>query len=161
MANYVESNLTRGEVVVKKADKSPLALLGAWINAILFFWLLLIPVFKAIAATIRFSCLELAITNKRMVGKVGVFNTQTLDAPLNKIQNVGTKQTFWGKIFNFSTVEIDTAAGKFAFTYIKNGDAFKSMILGQVDQYEEDRLKQQAEQMAKAMAGAINNQPQA
>lgn len=152
---YVEQNLGKNEVIVKKADRNALFLLGAWIKGILLFWLLLIPTIKAIAATIRFTRVELAITNKRIIGKVGVFNTKSLDTPLNKIQTVGAKQTFFGKIFNYSTITIDTAAGKFEFDCIKSGDNFKGMVMAQIDQFEEDRIAQQANQMANAMAGVI------
>ncbi|MBQ7769834.1 MAG: PH domain-containing protein [Clostridia bacterium] len=153
---YVEQNLGKNEVIVKKADRNGLFLLGVWIKGILLFWLLLIPLFKAIAATIRFTHVELAITNKRLVGKVGVFNTKTLDAPLNKIQTVGEKQKFFGKIFNYSTITVTTAAGEFEFDCIKSGAQFKNMIMAQIDQFEEDRIAQQANQMASAMASVIN-----
>ncbi len=156
MGKYVESNLGKGEIIVKNADRNGLALLGIWLKGIALCWLLLIPVFKAIAATICFMKVELSFTNKRVLGKVGVFNTKALDAPLNKIQTVGVQQPFFGKIFNYGTVTIDTASGKFAFGYVKNADAFKSQLMGQVDQFEEDRIKQQADEMARAMAGAIN-----
>ncbi len=156
MGKYVENNLGKNETIVKKADLNGLFLLSAWIKGILLFWLFLIPTFKAIIATVRFKNIELAITNKRVVGKVGVANTQALDAPLNKVQNVSVTQGFWGKIFNFGTVRIDTAAGKFEFGAIKNADAFKGMIMSQIDQYEEDRVKQQAAEMANAMSAALN-----
>ena len=155
MGKYVESNLGKNEVLVKKAELNGLFLLSAWIVGILFFWLLFIPTIKAIIATVRFSHIELAITNKRCIGKVGVANTSSLDAPLNKVQNVSVSQTLGGKIFNYSTVQIDTAAGKFVFGAIKNGEAFKGMLMSQIDQFEEDRIKQQADQMARAMAGVI------
>ncbi len=153
---YVEKNLGKNEVIVKKADRNALFLVGTWVKGILLCWLLLIPTIKAIAATIRFTHVELAITNKRIVGKVGVFNTKSLDAPLNKIQNVSDKQTFFGKIFNYSTININTAAGEYTFDCIKSGAQFKGMIMAQIDQYEEDRIAQQATQMANAMAGVIN-----
>jgi len=132
-----------------------LFLVGTWIKGILLCWLLLIPVFKAIAATVRHFKIELAITDKRVVGKVGVFNTKALDAPLNKIQNVSVAQPFWGKIFNYGTVKINTAAGEFDFDGIASADSFKGMIMAQIDQYEEDRVKQQAAEMANAMATAM------
>lgn len=153
---YVENNLTKNEVIVKKADRNGLFLLGVWIKGILFCWLLLIPLIKAIIKTVQFNNVELAITNKRIVGKTGVVNTDALDAPLNKIQNVSVNQSFGGKIFNYSTVQINTAAGVWKFNAIKNGDKFKGMIMAQVDQYEEDRIKQQAAEMASAMAGVMN-----
>ncbi|MDE5666688.1 MAG: PH domain-containing protein [Clostridia bacterium] len=156
MGNYVENSLGKNETIVKKADRNGLFLLSAWLKGILFCWLLFIPTIKAIIATIQFNHVELAITTKRVVGKTGVFNTKSLDAPLNKVQNVSVTQKLSGKIFNFSTVKITTAAGELAFGAIKNGEAFKSMLMSQIDQFEEDRIKLQATQMAQAVAGAIN-----
>ncbi len=156
MGKYVENNLGKNEVIVKKADRNGLFLLATWLKGILLCWLLLIPTIKAIIATVQFNHVELAITNKRIVGKYGVVNTKALDASLNKVQNVSVTQTFFGKIFNYSTVKINTAAGEFEFGAIKNADAFKGMIMAQIDQFEEDRLAQQANQMAQAMAGALN-----
>ncbi len=158
MGKYVEGTLGKNESIVKKAELNGLFLLGAWIKGILLFWLLFIPTIKALIATVKFFHIELAITNKRIIGKVGVLNTKALDAPLNKIQNVSVTQPFFGKLFNFGTVQIDTAAGKYTFSSIKNADAFKNMILAQVDQFEEDRVKQQASEMANAMSAAINRQ---
>lgn len=156
MSKYVENSLGKNETIVKKADLNGLFLVGAWVKGILLIWLLFIPFIKAIIATVRFSAIELAITSRRVVGKIGVANTKAMDAPLNKIQNVSVTQPFLGKIFNYGTIKITTAAGEFTFGAIKNADAFKGMIMAQMDQFEEDRLKQQADQMAKAMAGAIN-----
>jgi uncharacterized membrane protein YdbT with pleckstrin-like domain len=156
MGKYVEQNLGKNELIVKKADLNPIFLLTAWLKGILLCWLLFIPTIKAIIATIRFLNIELAITNKRIVGKIGVLHTQSLDSPLNKIQNVAVEQKFAGKIFNYSTVVITTAAGSYNFIGIKNGDAFKGMVMAQIDQAEEDKIKSQASQMAQAMAGVIN-----
>lgn len=155
MGKYVENNLGKSETIVKKADLNGLFLLGAWLKGILLCWLLLIPTVKAIIATVRFKHIELAVTTKRVIGKIGVASTQALDAPLNKIQNVGVTQPFFGKLFNYGTVTVTTAAGEFKFGAIKQADAFKRMVMSQIDQFEEDRIKQQADQMAKAMAGAI------
>lgn len=156
MSKYVEQNLNRGETIVKKADLNPLMLVFTWVFGILFCWLLLIPLVKAIIATVKYCNIELAVTNKRVVGKVGVFSTRTLDAPLNKVQNAATKGTLGGKIFNYATITINTAAGEFDFVGIKNADAFKGILMNQIEAYEEQRLKDQAQQMATAMASAIN-----
>ncbi len=155
MGKYVEKNLNRNETIVKKAQLSPLSLIFTWVIGILFCWLLLIPLIKAIIATVKFCNIELAVTNKRVVGKVGVLDSKSLDAPLNKIQNVSTSSTLGGKIFNYGNITINTAAGTFSFKGIKNADAFKGVIMAQVEQYEEDRVKAQAQEMANAMAAAI------
>lgn len=155
MGKYVENNLGKNETIVKKADINGLSLIPTWIFGILFCWLLFIPLIKAIVATVRFMNIELAVTNKRVVGKVGVASTNALDAPLNKIQNVSVSQGFWGKIFNYGVIKINTAAGEFVFTAVKNVNQFKGVIMAQIDQYEEDRIKQQAAEMANAMSAAM------
>lgn len=157
MGKYVENQIGKNESIVKKADLNGLFILGAWIKGILFCWLFLIPTIKAIISTIKFNNIELAVTNKRIIGKVGVANTSAMDSPLNKIQNVSLTQPFLGKIFNYSTVEIVTAAGKYQFPAIKDGQGFKNIVMAQIDQYEEDRVKQQASEMAKSMASVLNN----
>lgn len=97
MKKYVESNLSRNESVVKKADFNCLYLLKTWLRGILFFWILFIPTIRAIIDTVYFLFYELAITDKRIIGKEGIISTYVLDAPLNKIQNVSVVQPFWVK----------------------------------------------------------------
>lgn len=156
MGNYVENNLGKNEAITKKAERNWMFLIGTWLKGVLFCWVLLIPLIKAIIKTVQFFSIELAITNKRIIGKTGVVNTSSLDSPLNKIQNVAVKQPLFGKIFNYADVTVTTAAGSYSFGAIKNADAFKNMVLAQIDQYEEDRVKQQASEMASAMASVIN-----
>lgn len=158
MGNYVENNLAKNEVIVKKADLNPLFLLGVWIKGILLCWLLFIPLIKAIVATVQFFHIELAVTSKRVIGKVGVLNTKSLDAPLNKVQNASVTQPFFGKIFNYGNIKIDTAAGAFVFSAVKNPEDFKGALMAQIEQYEEDRVKQQAAEMATAMANAMKQE---
>ena len=155
MGRYVEQNLTKNEKVVKNAELNVLNLVWSWVIGILFFWLLLIPVFKAIKATMIYCNTELSITNKRIIGKTGLANSGSLDAPLDKIQNVSVTSTLGGKIFNYGTVQINTAAGKFLFGGVKNADSFKNMITVAIDEAEEEKAKHQAEEMAAAMASAM------
>ena len=162
MGQYVEQNLTRNERVVKSAELNPLKLVFAWVFGILFFWLFLIPLVKAIKATIIHVNTELAITNKRIIGKTGVANSGSLDAPLDKIQNVSAYTTFWGKLFNYGTIQINTAAGQFKFMGVKNVDSLKNMVTVAIDEAEEEKVKHQAEEMAAAMAAAMQaNNPAA
>lgn len=69
---------------------------------------------------------ELCITNKRMIGKHGWLNTNTLDAPLNKINDINIRQNIIGKLFNFSNVIISTSSSKYNFNYIKNAEELKN-----------------------------------
>lgn len=156
MGKYANSNLTKGETIISEAKITVLFLIKKWIIGILFCWLLLIPTIKAVISTIKFFNIELVVTNKRIVGKVGVINSGALDAPLNKIQNVSTSSGLFGKIFRYGNIVIQTAAGEFRFYGVKHPESFKGIIMNQIDQYEEDKIKQQATEMAQAMANVIN-----
>ena len=155
MATYVEQSIGKNETVVKQAEKSIVGLIPTWISGVLFCWLLLIPFIKAVVATIKYFRTELAVTSKRIIGRVGLGDTDSLDAPLNKIQNVSVSTPFWGKIFKYGDIKISTAADTFTVKFIKNPEKFKGAVMAQIDQYEEDRVKQQAAEMANAMTAAM------
>ena len=158
MSSYATKNMNRGEEIIKEAEKNPFFLIKSWIIGILFFWLLLIPLVKAIRATIAYVNSELVVTNRRVIGKSGFINSGALDAPLNKIQNVSVSSGFWGKCFNFGEIHIDTASGKYKWGAVKNAEAFKGILMNQIEEYENDRAKKQAEEMAKAMAATMKQQ---
>ena len=154
---YVEQSLNRNEKIVLNAKRSFLALVMSWVWGILFFWILFIPTWNAIGYTIKFFHIELAVTNKRVIGKAGWLNSASLDLPLNKVQSVNVKQGLVGKIFKYGTVEIKSAADSMAFSLIKRPDEFKRICMAQLEAYEDDRVKQQAAEMAQAMAGVIKS----
>ncbi len=155
MVKYSEKNLVKDEQIIKTAEKNVVALFWKWFFGILFCWVLLIPTILAIIATIRFLHLELTITNKRIVGKYGVINTKAMDAPVDKIQDVTVSHGLLGKIFNYGTIDIETASNYYSFEFIKNVDAFKNQITSAMDIAAEERSKKQAAEMAQAMAEAM------
>ncbi len=135
MSNYAEKNLTKNEKVVLKAKKS------------------FIAVFPHI---IGFLTSELAITNKRVIGKVGLIRTHSITSSLNKIQNVTVSSGLMGKIFKFGTVKIETAGSEpVKFYGIKKPEEFKKAVFAQMELFEQERLQEQATQMATAMSQAI------
>lgn len=72
MSNFLENDLGRNEQVVLVGKLHILTILP---------W-----------HFIRYATTKLGFTNKRVVGKVGFIKKQSLDAPLNKINNVGVSQ---------------------------------------------------------------------
>lgn len=102
---------------------------------------------------IRYATTKLGFTNKRVVGRVGFIKKQTLDTPLNKVNNVSISQGFFGKIFNWGTVGVSTSSGSYNFPCISKPKDFKNKLMAQVDQFEEDRITAQAQQLASAIKG--------
>ncbi|UKI48878.1 MAG: PH domain-containing protein [Clostridium sp.] len=107
--SYVDGILQKDEEVVAKAKVTKLVLIGAWIKGILLCCLFFIPTIKAIVLTIVVSKIELALTNQRLVGRVGVIRRQIMDSKLDKIQTVQIRETFWGRIFGFANIAVSTA----------------------------------------------------
>lgn len=93
----------------------------------------------------------LAITNKKIYGRIGLIKTSELESPLNKIQNIQIKQSFWGRIFKYGTVSITTDSGIYTFKYISKAEDFKKAIMNEINQAEYGKMDIQAEKIATAI----------
>jgi uncharacterized membrane protein YdbT with pleckstrin-like domain len=91
---------------------------------------------------------EHVLTNRRMIQQIGVFNKKSMDAPLDKVNNVEHWQTLWGRILGYGDVEIDTASehGATRFRNIAKPLEFKSAIVGAAEAYRSHRFAPMAAQ---------------
>lgn len=85
---------------------------------------------------------EHVLTNRRMIQQIGIFNKRSMDAPLDKVNNVEHWQTLWGRILGYGDVEIDTASehGATRFKDIARPLEFKSAIVGATEAYRSRRF---------------------
>lgn len=74
------------------------------------------------------------VNYKKVFGKVGFLSTTSLDAPLDKINDVMISQNFSGKIFNYSRIVISTSSSKYVYDFISNAKEFKEKL----NMYSED-----------------------
>lgn len=171
MSMYVEQNLGRDEVIIQKAKIHPINMITTWICAGIFLiitcalpnilkvvgvlWFVVVLI-SAISKTISVATSELAVTNKKLIGKFGLINTKSMDAPLNKVQNISVSSGLFGKIFGYGHVNISTASGNFMYRHVKQADDFKALVMSQIEIYEENESKRHAEEIARAMM--INQQ---
>ncbi|MDE7296553.1 MAG: PH domain-containing protein [Clostridia bacterium] len=194
MSNYVEKNLTQGEIIVLKAKKSFLALIphflwliitlvgviwltkflsgtvsetagaeGATSKVALILWgvWVLIGILPLLIGILQLVCMNLCITNKRVIGKVGVLRVNTLDYPIQKVDNVQMSAGFWGRIFRYSWISVrgggsDPKEMKLKFKGISNAAQFKNTVTAAVEQHAQEARKAQAEEIARAMYGRQN-----
>src|SRR5438046_2502930 len=106
--SYIDQSLVPGETLVHRARVSwwsqfPLVLLG-----IVTFIAVIGLVFLAIA-WIRVSSTEVAITNRRVIVKLGFIKRHTIEINLDKVEALKVEQGFWGRILNFGTIFISGA----------------------------------------------------
>lgn len=189
MSKYVERNLNNGEEIILKAKKSIwvlvpsiLIILACLIIAIvlqsivlkefnfppqlsLFVWLILmIPsIGYFIIKFLKWYSMVLCVTNKRVIGKIGVLSIHALDFMITKVDNVSIQAGVFGNIFKYHTVivrgggdvEVVTRRknkSKNAFFGISNAREFKNLVNQAVEQHAADARKAQAEEIARAMS---------
>lgn len=157
MGRYAEQNLYEGEYIVEKAPRDVWDLAGKWVLGILL-CPLIAPLIWAIVETVIFKNTELVLTNRRLIFKRGVINIKAKDIPLPKVKGVSVEVTFWGRIFNWGVIYIDTEYGTMKYK-MQDAEDFKTTIVGQLDQFERDRMAEQSAWMAQALLrGMRNNQ---
>ena len=101
--SYIDDSLIEGERVLHKARMS-------WWSQ---FWLIVlglatlvivVGLFLLIAAWIRMKSTEIAITNKRVIAKVGFISRSTVEINLDKVEALRVEQGFWGRMLNYGTI---------------------------------------------------------
>jgi len=74
------------------------------------YFLLLIPVISFIYDYFQWRNREYILTDFRVIQISGIINKNVIDSSLEKVNDVKLTQSFFGRIFNFGTVEIMTAS---------------------------------------------------
>jgi len=99
------------------------------------------------------------VTNQRVIDETGLFSHFAKESPLEKINNVSYSQKFWGHIFNYGVVEIQTAAqvGATIYDRVHRPKLLKETITQAQTDFENQKGVRQATQIANAMGFAGNN----
>lgn len=101
-----------------------------------------------------------AVTNLRVIDEYGVFSNNAKESPLDKINNVSYRQSFFGKIFGYGNVQIQTAAEIGSSTYfsVENPKELKDTITNMQEEYKQHQIKKQATELASAMIAGQQQQ---
>jgi uncharacterized membrane protein YdbT with pleckstrin-like domain len=147
---YIDHNLITNEAVTYKAKlhaviffKPLLASLAfaAAAGLLIYFqqpWpaaagLIVIAAIPIIVASISRSSAEFAVTNKRVILKVGFIQKKTAEMFLNKIESVGVDQSIVGRIFGYGTITIRGTGGTLEpFDRISSPLEFRRQIQEQI-----------------------------
>ena len=97
--------------------KAVAALLGLW------------ALFSGLNAVIRRSTTELAVTDRRVIFKTGVFQRHSMEMNLSKVETVGVNQSILGRILGYGTVIVRGTGGSFEpVAFIGDPLTFRSTI---------------------------------
>ena len=93
------------------------------------------------------------VTSLRVIDEYGVFSNNAKESPLDKINNMSYGQSFWGKIFGYGNVQIQTAAEIGSTTYfaVENPKKLKDTITHMQEEYKQQQIKNQATELAGAI----------
>lgn len=129
-------------------------------------WVLfvLVGILPFVRALLRFLSLNLALTNKRVVGKVGILSIVTVDITIDKIDHVTVSAGVFGNLLKYYALAVVSVGGSGAdlgvsrkgnptFIAIKNAQQFKDAVTFAVEQHAEEARVAQAEAIARAMGG--------
>ena len=118
MGSYVESNLVKDEHVVYEAHNH-------WINFISLrsvFSLFILPLIDNWSS-------EYAITNKRVIIKVGLIRRRTIEMNAQKVESIAVDQSILGRILGYGDITvIGTGATKETFVQISNPIQFRKIF---------------------------------
>jgi len=152
--SYIDKNLMTGEEVIYRAKLHWFVFVHAsiWVilSIILVFYVsflgknsffpllafivLLLALVKLCRAPLSFLTSEFAVTNKRVMIKVGIIRRRSLETILKKVESIIVNQTILGRILGYGSITISGTGGtKESFKNISNPMEFRKQINEQVE----------------------------
>ncbi len=135
MGNYIDQSLTRNETVISRAQTSWFSTIIPVIIGILLLpfcglgLLIIIPVLFRVWTT------ELALTNQRVIAKVGLIRRNTVELRLDKVESLGVHQGILGRIFNYGSIVIKGTGGTHTpIPNIKSPMQFRAIVNNHIEE---------------------------
>jgi uncharacterized membrane protein YdbT with pleckstrin-like domain len=89
----------------------------------------LIALLSGLGAFIRRSTTELAVTDRRVIYKTGIFQRHSMEMNTSKVETVGVNQSILGRILGYGTVMVRGTGGSFEpIPFIGDPLTFRSHI---------------------------------
>jgi uncharacterized membrane protein YdbT with pleckstrin-like domain len=157
---YVDQNLVSGEVVAYRSTLHWIVLLRSMLVAAVLTVLGVVMLIEAsnvngvqyrqtvnvlgalaivlglidlLAAIVRRSGAEFAVTNKRVIFKTGVMRRSSEEIFLNKIESVNVDERLWGRTLNYGTLNVRGTGGTLEPVHkIAHAQEFRRQIQEQI-----------------------------
>lgn len=153
--SYIERELADGEEIVLLGRVSwwtivpqtllALAVLASAVGAAVMmavlgtmFWMVALPLVgiawlvMVARQAFRVFTTEIAITDRRVMSKSGLLNTDVKVTPLDKVNNVNVKQSFIGNMLDYGDIEVTTATAEENDNHfvasLAHADAFRNTL---------------------------------
>lgn len=134
MTSFVENSLIPGEKVEFKALVTWLSQFWYIVAAILTCYTIILPIIFIAVAIINILSTELAVTNKKVIGKAGFIRRVSVDLPLAKIESLNIDQGIIGRLLGYGKVTVRGVGGNIVgIPNIKDPMDFRRVVMGLMD----------------------------
>jgi len=167
----MRANLKPTEKLILQTQKHWIVLLNPALVLLLFYIITVIAFWYNATAGIvflAFTCIPLVyliwkiierkfdiwvVTNLRIIDEFGVLSHNAKESPIDKVNNVSFTQSFWGRLFGYGDVQIQTAAesGMTTYCYVSNPRLLTDTVTKCQEDFRQAQMKRQAEQLANAI----------
>jgi uncharacterized membrane protein YdbT with pleckstrin-like domain len=87
-------------------------------------------------AVIRRNATEMAVTNKRIIIKLGFLTKRTVELFLSKVESVAVEQTFIGRIMGFGSIAVRGTGGtNEPFSHVADPLEFRRQVQHQIEEH--------------------------
>ena len=155
--SYIENELTEGEHIVLLGRVSWWTIVPRTVLAIALlvvaavaagmlsalgplFWAIAVPlvilvwILMVARDVFRVLTTEIAITDRRVMSKTGLFRTEVKVTPLDKVNNVNVQQSLFGNMLDYGNIEVTTATAEENDNHLihalAHADKFRNTLTG-------------------------------
>ncbi len=82
----------------------------------------------AIVVWLQWNAASLTVTDQRVILEEGIFQRTSKVMPLDRVQDVSTKQTLLGRVLDYGIVEIDVAGSSEIFPYVRSPEMLRDQV---------------------------------
>jgi uncharacterized membrane protein YdbT with pleckstrin-like domain len=87
-------------------------------------------------AVVRRNATEMAVTNKRVIIKVGFLTKRTIELFLSKVESVGVEQTLAGRMMGYGSITVRGTGGtNEPFSHVANPLEFRRQVQHQIEEH--------------------------
>lgn len=99
----------------------------------------------AVPPAVRYFSSDFAVTDKRVLARMGILHRQSLETLLSKIEGIGVEQDLWGRLLGFGTLTITGTGGtREALPGIPRPLEFRRQVQAQIVVQDERRSRDPA-----------------
>jgi uncharacterized membrane protein YdbT with pleckstrin-like domain len=121
-------------LLVASADRSSDPQASAQSMMIAGVALLVIAAVILVRGILTRNAVQMAVTNKRVIAKVGVITRRTVDMLLSRVESVGVEETVMGRMLGYGTVTLRGTGGTpESFNKIAHPLEFRTQVQQQID----------------------------